>query len=436
MRKTIAVYLLRNKTFAANLARSWGLVAAVDVVAKGLNFVFFPIYAKVMSPAEYGAFNYACIISGVACLVFGLGQYANFTRAESEEQDKKISIHLRLPANIFLGMLLWLAFALVVMLFFRSLLFASHSSALFLIVVVLMPLTQILLQLISIDFFLTRRYGIGAVRSFYEFFLVNALGMSAVIAFPKISGDARLASLLVANLLLIFVYLPKSRLGCIFRLAIKRQICFAPCWADLREGLPLSLNGIIGLSSGNGDRYMLEKLAAKEQLGIYAFAASIMSVLNMGFASFNNVWLGIFYQDGRTDKWRVKMSLLVGLMWLVISVTAVVIAMLMFSFFGKNMMAYIGARSLLVYLGAAYCFQIQTQLLNNFFNLFKMNYYAVPVNLLVGVASLFMGYLLIPRYGVVGAAIQALSTSAIGFLLLLLLLAWSYRRRDGLGRFA
>lgn len=423
--------LPKNTDFIRTLVRGWGMVATVDLFTKGLGFLVFPIYAKIMSPAEYGAYNYACIISGVASGVFGLGQYSIFSRAESESLETRSAIHSSLFANIFLGMIAWLLIFGVVQLFFRHLLFSKPISFQFLLVMAIFPIIQTLSQLVSIDFFLMRRYKMAAIRSITEFVLVNTLGICAVILFPKRSGDARLISFTIAYAFMILVFLPKSRLNEMLRSAIKYRTWNTPRWDDLRQGLPLSLNAMIGLASGNGDRYMLEKLAANTQLGVYAFAASIMSVLNMGFSSFNNVWLGVFYQDSRSNLWRIRMSIGVGLVWILISLLAIGSAAIMFSVVGGKFSAYAGARSLLPFIGFAYCFQIQSQLLQNFFNLFRIARYTTPVNLMMGVVSLSLGFLLIPKLGMMGAAIQTLVVSASGFVIFLAILIWIIRGNGG-----
>lgn len=406
------------------LLRGWGMVASVDIVLKGIGFLLIPVYAKYMLPAEFGVFSYAGIISGVACLVFGFGQYAIFTRSEAEAEIQQEQVIHGVLANVAFGMIVWWGVLSLIGLFFRSAIFSGKVSIYVWIFLAVQPVIALFTQLLSIDLFLTRRYFLGAMRALTECILTHGFGVAAVILFSQRTSDYRLMSCSLSAIIVMALFLPMTRFWKNIKYLLKHPLSIRVNREGLWEGLPLSMNGLIGLASGNGDRYLLEKMASKQELGFFSFAGNLSNVVIVAFSSFNNIWLGIFYQREKTNAWRIKKTILVGLGWVGIAGLSILFFEIIFIFMKGWLDKYQHARNLIPFLGVAVGFQVLGQLVGNFFNLWKKNKYTTPINFLSGIVSISVGMYLIPKWGAVGAAIQAVLTSAISFLMILATSIW------------
>jgi len=406
------------------LLRGWGMVASVDIVLKGIGFLLIPIYAKYMLPEEFGIFSYAGMISGVACLVFGFGQYAIFTRSETEDDMQREHVIRGVLANVALGIGLWWCVLLLISLFFRAAIFSGKVSVFVWVFLAIQPAIALFTQLLSIDLFLTRRYFLGAMRALTECILTHGFGIAAIILFSERTSDYRLMSCSLSAAIALVFFLPMTRFWKTLKYLLNHPLSIRLNREGLWEGMPLSMNGLIGLASGNGDRYLLEKMASKQELGIFSFAGNLSNVVIVAFSSFNNIWLGIFYQREKTNAWRVKKTILVGLGWVGIAGLSILFFEIVFMFMKGWLDKYQHARNLIPFLGIAVGFQVLGQLVNNFFNLWKKNKYTTPINLLSGIASISLGLYLIPKWGAVGAAIQAVFTSAISFIMILATSIW------------
>ena len=163
------------------------------------------------------------------------------------------------------------------------------------------------------------------------------------------------------------------------------------------------------------DRIFLERFATERQLGAYAMANTLVSVVTvLVTVPFNQVWtvmrFSVMNEDGAAEYYsRVLTYILFVSMFFALCVSSVAgDGLTLFSLRG-----YWAAATIIPLLGLSAVLDSASQVLNVGITLKKRTIYA-PIVIIIALAfNIGLNFLLIPRYGIMGATIATLTSYVV-----------------------
>jgi O-antigen/teichoic acid export membrane protein len=180
--------------------------------------------------------------------------------------------------------------------------------------------------------------------------------------------------------------------------------------ASLRLAMPVLVSAIFGIVINFSDKFFLEKYTSFKDLSYYFLAVSCASLIPLIFASFQNAWLPLFLKEkdirkniAKTNKLLVRLFFIfLGLSFLIILFLKTVLA------FGIIQSKYKEAVYILPIMLLSQIFSALVPLYTNYLIYFEKTYITSITGFALCGVSLGLSLLLIPRFGVYGAATVSL----------------------------
>ena len=385
------------------------IYGAGSTVTRVAALMLLPVYTRILTPEDYGKLAIVALVSTVAGIILNSGQSTAFFRFYflSETPDTRrtltgtVLIYLLVSGAAILSPLV--------------LLFGAMGAPLFRDAT-LLPLIQIAL--------IGTFFDVGSVIPFATFraeqraaqyaklsvlrFLINVtLNISAVVVLRWGVVGVIYANLLTSILFFtICLRLTLRSMEWTVDLSLLKQL--------LRFGLPIVPANLAGWVLTLSDRFFLERYADLSQVGIYAVGYSIAGVLNMTQSWFNMAWAPYCYSiAGQPDAKAVYARVLT---YAVTLFTLVGLGLSLFARQALSLLAppsYYGAVSVVPLIVLAYLFFEMNYLISFGLDLTgKTKYY--PFIMGAGaVFNLFLNFILIPPFGMMGAAVATVLSYAL-----------------------
>jgi O-antigen/teichoic acid export membrane protein len=394
---------------------SGGTYALASAGQRALAFVLLPLYTTVLSSSEYGRLGLLLTLQTGAAVVFTLGMDNGLIRQYFQlEGNRPGQRRLIITAWNFLG-LAALGLALVI----GGLLFALAPStpafrpaegalavlgAATFVGATVVPLTVLRIEQRLKDYMsLTAITGVSSSVLAVLFVVVFHLGVAGWI------GAVLLANALTLIAALFIV--PWGRVDAPDRQGLR---------AALKLGVPLVPHAAASWSLQLADRIILASLVTVSSLGVYTLAANLslpalvlLQGLNLGFlpsyASTRNEARAV-RELRNTVSLQVMLTLLVGCL----------VALLGPPLVSVLSRAYAGAASSVPWIVLGYVFLGFYLIPMNFISMVVgRTTFVWPLTLFAAATNIGTIYLLVPTYGILGAA----EASALGYLALLVLVS-------------
>jgi O-antigen/teichoic acid export membrane protein len=382
---------------------------SADVLVLAINFVLLPIYTRALSPREYGALALLLVCEAVLKIVNRWGLDAGFLRFHYEcatEEERRtlagtICMFLAL-ANGALALVLIAASAPIGLRLLHSAEFTTAFRLLvlnsFLSTFLFLPLNLLRIQ---------ERARLFATLSFLRSFGTVLIRLFLVIVLRWSLTGIFLADLMVTALLL------ATLAGTLRNMIVWR---FSPTMLRslLRYGFPQVPNGLLTQAIGMGDRFVLSLFMPLAAVGIYLIGSTVASVVKYFPVAFETVWTPFAYdslqrRDAPALFARMGTYAFVVLAFLTVALMGLA-APLMAVALPPN---YLAIAPLVPLLTVAMAVQALRGLPGTSLNISKQTH-VYPVVTAVGAAvSLAANFLLIPRFGLNGAAMALLASQAL-----------------------
>lgn len=373
-----------------------------DAATRAAALILLPIYTRILSPQDYGKLAMALLVSTISSLVLEFGLRAAFFRFYFQSDEAAVRRRLTGTTLIFLLVSSTAILLPLVLLADRIMLPLFKEQT-------LVPLIQVALIGTFFDlgsvvpfaiFRAEQRAAQYAGLSLARFFINTTLNIIAVVVLGWGVFGVIYAGLLTSAIFFLICLLltVRSIEWTIDPALLKRLLVF---------GLPLVPAYLAGWTLTFSDRFYLERYADLSQVGIYAIGYSIAGILNMVMGWFNTAWLPYAYSvaaqpDVRTFYARIFTYALTlfTLMGLGLTVFSREVLYLL------TTPSYYGAARVVPFIVVAYLFYEMNYLIAFGLDLTgKTSYYALIVGVGAGV-NLVLNFLLIPRFGMMGAAIS------------------------------
>lgn len=373
-----------------------------DAATRLAGLILLPIYTRILSPQDYGKLTMVLLVSTICSLVLEFGLRSAFFRFYFKSEEAAVRRRLTGTTLIFL-----LISSVAILLPF--ILLADRINLAVFKEPTLVPLIQIALIGTFFDlgsvvpfaiFRAEQRAAQYAGLSLARFFINTTLNIIAVVVLGWGVLGVIYASLLTSALFFLICFL-----------LTLRSIEWTIDWALLKQllvfGLPLVPAYLAGWTLTFSDRFYLERYADLSQVGIYAVGYSIAGILNMLMGWFNTAWLPYAYSVSTQPEVRTFYARI-----FTYAITLFTLLALGLTVFSSEVLyllttpSYYGAARVVPFIAVAYLFYQMNYLIALGLDLTgKTSYYILIVGTGAG-ANLILNFLLIPRFGMMGAAVS------------------------------
>lgn len=363
---------------------------------QGIAFFTTPIFTRLLSPADYGYTALYMSWNAILILILGLETHGSLQNAlikyEKDEQKKYYS------SIMSISILSFVVFVIIAIIFneqFAKLLSIRRDLV---ILVVCQSFAGYIISFYVQIFNSQKKVEKSAIISIFQTVLCIGLSLLFVLhtrnnkAVAKIYGNA-IPILVIGIIMLIIIYIKGK---CIWNWNYNK-FC-------LTLTLPLILHGIGHLVFTQCDRIMLQKMVGEEVLGIYSVSFSLCSVLNIICMALNSAWLPFYYDMKKVNRTEeiVSHSKRYILFFAIISLGFILLSYDVFRLMAPS--SYNEGLKIIPFFVCSHFF--------NFLYLFPVNFEfyhektkLIPIGTLFAAGiNIFINYLLIPRFGIIGAA--------------------------------
>lgn len=397
------------------LIKNTSFYALGTILPKIGAFVFLPIYLKHMTPADYGIISSLYIFGTILTVLFTLSipraLYRVFYDYTSHNEKKQL-IGTSIISVFFVAIL-----SFVLLLVFSPFIGNIYSS---------IPFYPYFLYAILAILFIAFHSIPQAVLQIREraltFVLLNLslfFTKSLFILYNVVYLKKGAIGYLEADFITDFVFIP------VYFLMIRKDISIAWNFSMLKNLLLFSIPIIPGMLSAwvlnLSDRIFIERNFDASQVGIYSLGYQIAGLVLLFTSAFKSAYDPYFYKIANTDDPKVAKEKLYKTNY--IFVLILIFVTFMVAFFSKEAIQIffstdysISAQVVpLVLLG--YLFSQNSALLNNMVYQMKKTKVIMYITFFSALVNIGLNFLLIQKYGIMGAA----WTTAISFLIIFLL---------------
>jgi O-antigen/teichoic acid export membrane protein len=187
----------------------------------------------------------------------------------------------------------------------------------------------------------------------------------------------------------------------------------------LKLALPVMLSAIFGIVINFSDKFFLEKYGSFKDMSYYYLAVSCASVIPMIFTSFQNAWLPLFLKEKDLRKNIAKTNKLMLRLFLIFLILSVLILLFVKILLALNIIQnnYNETMFILPILLVSQIISALVPLYTNYLVYFEKTHIVSVTGLTVCCVSLGLSMLIIPRFGVYGAAIVSLVSNLSYFII-------------------
>lgn len=380
-----------------------------ELIGKALPFLTLPIFTRWLSVEEFGIVAIYLVIVQLASEIFGIGLKGSYVRYI---YDKKTD---RNPD------------------FFSSIvtLLILYSASVFLIVYLFQDSIQ---KILDVSYFVLWM-GIlsGFLDSFFRLFLAKfeAEKNSRIHVVYNVSRTIALFSL---SLLLVYSYTTEKYVGRIegqvWAFGLLLLVVFITNWDSFRIylkkrhvqyaivfGLPILMHQISGFILNVFDQAMISSILGKRELGIYSFAYRIAVIIQILIMAVQKAWIPEFYADMNRSSFKSiqQKFQLYSKGTLLTAIILILFSNELYYFFAPS--EYHAGSNLIPILVTSYVFYFLYAIYGQVMIYRNKNAIFSLITVISGLINIGANYILLPKFGNLGAAFSTMISFFILFLL-------------------
>ena len=380
-----------------------------NILLKAISFITLPIFTRLMLPEDYGMYSLYTASLGILSIFIGLQIHGTVNISYGNKNIKQFENYV---ANIALFPLLGMFIGILLLIIFPFLVkILEVPSLAFGIMMMIQAFWSIVIAIYQSELVIKRQPKKHLAFSIVTTLANVILAVSFVLALRDDTYFGRVISGVISNALIgiyIFIkFIPRIDL-----LTLKKD------WYDgLKLSLPLIFHNLSNQILNVVDRYMLSAWKGASEVAIYSFSYNLGSIINMIWLSINNAWIPWYF-----DQLKVKNYLLIKeyskqyiifFMWLT-SCFLLISPELVYIMGGKQ---YMNGIYIVPLIALGYFFVFYYGFYVNY-QFYKQKTTLIPISTMsAAIINIILNILLIPKLGVIGAAL----TTAISYFLMLIL---------------
>ena len=375
-----------------------------DVLGKFIGFILIPIYTKYLTPSEYGTFNLCLLFSGFISIFCLLGINSAFFRFFIGSEDKEKQRHL-FSTTFWSISLLSLLVVIVCLIFSKSLsllvLKSSYDSNL-----IKIASFNVLIEAILTIFLLIFR---AEGRSFvYVSTMLTKLGSGLIfncffVIYLRSGPVGIFWSNILSSIVALIIVLPKTKfyLRCYFSTRLLKNL--------LKYGLPLIPTSIAMIIISLSDRYFIQIFCGIKEVGIYSLGYKFGMAIGLLVTAFNFAWSPTIFWIAREENARKIFSDILTYYTSGVTFFFLGLALFLNELFRLFVnLSFQEASGIVLFIGLSYIFY-------GFYLNFQVGLYlkdktgwVALLCITAAILNITLNFLLIPKYGIEGAAVATL----------------------------
>lgn len=394
----------------ANLGKHALIYGMGNLGTRIVAFLLLPLYTAFLTPEDYGILQICNILHTILLIVVQMGLTSSLFKVYYSENDLESKKVVLSSALIFMS-----ASSLVILLplfLLRSniaplLIGGENSEPLFVLIlgaVYFESLVSLCLAILRAEE-KSKVYALFILSKISIYALLNILFVGGLKRGYLGSREAVFLTMLVA----IFVFIP----------FLKKHIEKRFNWHCVKEllqiGVPLAIGGIASWVLNFTDRYMLKFLLPEEvamtEVGLYSMGAKFALLVKLFIVTpFMLSWGVLMFSHQHDKNAKLLYSKVLDIFVFTASIVFIII-----SVFGKDAIFFISvnpdyydAYKVIPLLSLSYVLLGVFMVFRVGVTLEKKTFFASLANILAAMVNVFMNYLLIPNYGMMGAVFSSL----------------------------
>ncbi len=274
----------KSKTIKAGLGYTIG-----NYLIKGISFLALPLFSRLMSVEEFGAYNVYIGYTEILTILIGLALHSSLKNAKYKYQEK---LNSYLSCIVLLPVVLMLVFISFGNLLFDWLSPVLNMNRITLNILVIHSFASAVFILYNAKLSLDYRY-----KSYLVLSTINCLGdllLSVILMFTILNSDHYLARVIgtALPLVLLSVYILIT-----FFISAKPTFNKEYYWFSLKYSIPVIPHGLSQVVLASSDKIMIENYLGKTEAGLYSFGSNVAGIVRVTTLSLDNVYGPWFYDQ-------------------------------------------------------------------------------------------------------------------------------------------
>jgi len=398
-----------------HLSKGVAIYGAGDAAVQVVNLLLLPVYVRFLSTEDYGALLVVLAIEMIAKIVSRWGLDGAFMRYYHDRPADG-------PLQQFTSTIAWFILGADVIVFGAALAASGwigdrfHFQAAHLLALRLMLINTLLISLTFIPYHSMRLRHEAATYSALVF--TRSLGTTLLRILLIIKLGWNIAGVFAADVLMTLILLPV--LWRWFAPLIRPAFSRADLLTALRFGLPRLPHGLAQQGLDSGNKLLLNAYIPRELLGVYQNGFTLGTGVRFFTSAFETAWAPFYYATAKQPDGRVVLAKMatygLAVLAMIVAVSVAVSRDAILLFLKPE---YLPAVRVIPIIAVGMAMQGVYLLTSIGLNLTsRTQYYPVATfaALAVGLGS---GLLLMPRYGITGAAVafalSGLTQSTVAF---------------------
>ena len=404
----------RTKLFVENFY----LFGIINMLHKIIPIIILPILTRLLpDPTDFGVFEIFNVISGIVCVVAMMGFYSAIFREYFEKEDQTYKYNVTSTAYY---LICSSSFCLCLLLFcFQGFLASFFPTNINLIQITILLIT-VIFTATNLEYFRL----LSRVLNQRKVILISGLliaGVDKLLAITFILLGLKFYGLIYAllatniiTLLYFWIINKKNVLSGKFDKKIAKAL--------LTFGLPLLPVGVFILLNQSVNRFLILQYLDFSQLGIFSIGARVAFISNFIYIAFHTGWGYFAFSTMKDSDYKELMSKLFSLLFAVCTAFYVILFLfknIIFNIFFTG--DYILGVSVFPYLLINPLILIFISIMENQMLVKKKSIFSPFIYGFGFIINVSLSFILIPKLGIIGAAIATLSGFVVSFLLFFIL---------------
>ena len=403
---------------SSKIIKNTSLYTIGNILPQAAGFILLPIYTRYLTPADYGIVSSMQVLSTILAVFFTMAIDRSIYRLYFDyKTDKSKRDYL---GTITISLFFISISVLLLLFIFKSVVGQIYKSVEFYpfyVYAILTAFFAVFAIVPKIYFQINEKAGKFVIISIIQFLLSTGFVLWLIIG--KQTGAAgMLEGKMLANIVILplFIYISYKTINFTFKLQI------------LKESLSFSLPMIPTLLSAwilnLSDRVFIERYFDLHDVGIYSLGYKIAGLVLIFTSAFNKAYNPVFYKLANSENQELSKKILYKYNNTYIIV--ILFAVFLISLFSKEVIQlllspkYFEAYKIVPIIAFAYLISQVSGLFNGMIYQEKKVAQLMIIVLIGAALNVFLNFLLVPLFGVYGAAYA----TVLSFLVIFLVKYW------------
>ena len=388
------------------------LLVISNIFQRLIQLLVLPLYARILSPIEFGKIEMLTIFSSLFSLIALLGVRQGFTRIfllEDKENETSNDYKKRVLCTSLWFVSFWGLFCSLISLYYANylslLLIKSDQDSYLIFLTILWGLGLTYFQIIQAHLMNVEKVKLYAVISFSQVILNYG-----IILYLVVWDRIGFVGIVYANLITNSIF--GTGIGLVLLIRHRFFIDRIIIRKILRFGVPAMLSSIIITLFDMIDRLFINQYLGLDDLGLYAVGRKISAGVSVTLLSaFTGVWVPNSYKIANNKNHRIIIGEMVLIFATLFSFAALVISLFAYDIIPIiTTYEFLESYRIVIWLTMSHTVYVMGFIFWMGVNIVGKSEYGIIVNIITLVSGIILNIQLIPIYGIDGAAMGTFFT--------------------------